>query len=486
MARRVQPSARSTLDEPQGGRARLSGRRRGPITEQASNWRVVVSVIDPEPAGWGLPPADPHDGTFVAGGVRTLHELAVAAAVSGREVELRGPVSLPTLDALADAAGARPELPTEERRPTERDIVVMLGGGHEVLRFARLVLSPARFVLALLAPPGLTGWPFVSGWRPPSGLTVPLDSVARPEHFRAMAALGVDLWTHMATVQERADAVGARCAFIGNGDPLPPAPPPPVKDVPVVYLEASGWRSLAEEVAARMQTPVQAIPKGDHETVMAALARAHVLIWPARVTGHGRVLWEARARGTVVVGLSSNIYATGLDEASGAIAVDSLEQMPGAVESLLADPERLDALAQAGLGSAREQVDWARYVERVDAAVAATEQRPEDAAASARAAIGESLAQPLEERLRAIDRVGELDAALAQATARVGCLDGEFADAREALRELGSQLHLAESSIVETSAALADARANPVGEARSLALLNELARRARRRLAVRP
>jgi hypothetical protein len=453
------------------------------MTDQAPSWRVVVSVLDPEPVRWGLPPAELHEDSFIAGGVRTLHELAVAAAVTGREVELRGPVSRPVLDALAEVAGARPALPPQERRPTEQDIVVCLGGGYDLLRFARYVLSPARFVLALLAPPGLTGWSFASGWYPPSHLTVPLDSLARPEHFRAMAALGVDLWTHMTRVHELAGAAGARCTFIGNGDPLPPPPPPAAKDVPVAYLEANGWRPLAEQVARGMRTPVQMIPAGEHETVMDAIARAKVLLWPARVTGHGRVLWEARSRGTVVVGLSSNVYATGLDEESGALAVDSLERMPDVVESLLADPERLQALAEAGRRSAREQVDWVRYLERVDTAIAATEQRPEDAASGARAAIGERLGALLEERLRAIDRVRELDAQLATTASRVAYLDGELDSAREVLGELGSQLQRAGAEAAAASAALAQASARPpMQEARSVVLLSELARRAGRRM----
>lgn len=435
------------------------------MRESTERKRLVVSVIDPEPVGWDLPAAMPHGDSFIAGGVRTLHELAVAASAVGRDVELRGPVSLPVLDELAEAAGARPSLPDEPRRPVEQDIVVVLGGGYDLLRFARYVLSPARFVIALLAPPGLTGWPFERGWEPPSGLIVPVDSVARPEHFRAMAALGVDLWTHMRPVQERALAVGASCEFIGNGDPLAPAEPAPVKDLPVAYLQANGWRLFAERVAREMRTPVHAIPEGDHETVMDAVARAHVLLWPARVTGHGRVLWEARARGTVVVGLSSNIYATGLEESCGAIPVDSLDQMPEVVESLLADPARLRALSQAGVRSARAQVDWPLYLQRVDAAITATEQRDPDDSLSARAAIGDRLSVLLTERERAIERVSELDDALA--------------DSREVLESLGTQLRDAH----EQAAAQASVKP-PVKLARVhwRRLVAELGDRARRRL----
>jgi hypothetical protein len=405
------------------------------MSEKASGWRIVVTIPEPNPISWELPPAELHGRTAIEGGIRTLHELAVAAAASGRTVELRGPVSRPVLDALTEAAGVRPHLPSRECRPTARDIVVNIEGEHDPLRFARHILSSARLVVALLAPSGLTGWPFVSPWCVEPYLTVGLDGLARPDHFRAMAALDIDVWTHMLPVPELARAAGARCTFIGNGDPAPPvsSTETEAKDVPVVYLQANRWRPLAEEVARKMRTPVQTIPKGDHEAVMEALARARVLLLPARVEGDGRLLREARARGTVVVGLSSNVYATGLDEASGAIAVDSLEHMPEAVESLLADPQRLDSLAEVGRSSAREQVDWTRYVERIDAALTAIEERPDDPAANARATFGERIGEMLDERRRAIDRVGELDAHLADAAARIGVLDRELESARRIL-----------------------------------------------------
>jgi hypothetical protein len=409
------------------------------VSGQSGDRRVVMTIPEPNPASWSLPPAELHERTAITGGLRTMHELAVAVAAGGRTVELRGPVSRPVLDALAGAARACPLLPDEARRPTAKDIVVMLEGEPDPFRFARLVLSPARLVLAMLAPSGQFGWPFHSPWRLESPLTVALDGLARPEHLRAIAALDIDLWTHMTPVHELARAVGTPCTFIGNGEPLPP-PPSVAKDVPVVYLHANRWRSLAEEVADRMRTPVQAIPQGDHETVMDALARARVLLWPARIEGDGRLPREARARGTVVVGLSSNIYATGLDEASGAVAVEDLEHMPMAVEELLADPGRLETLSQAARRSAAEQVGWPRYVGRVDGALAAIEARPSDPAAGARATFGERLMEMGEERVRAIRRVAQLDAQLADAAARVQVLDRELAGAREALDELGRRL----------------------------------------------
>ncbi len=455
----------------------IPGRRGVSINEQASNWRIVIGTVDPHPVVWGLPAAEIHERTDIQGGIRTMHELAVAAAATGRRVELRGAVSRPILESLASAAGAYPELPAEPRRPGARDIVVIPEGGEDPLRFARYVLSPARMVLAVLAPTGQFGWPFLSPWKAEPHLTVGLDTLARPEHFAAMAALGVDLWTHMTRIHELALAAGARCEFIGNGDPQP-LPPASAKDTPVVFLEASRWRSLAEEVAGRMRTPARMIPPAPRDTIVAELARAKVLLLPARVEGDGRLLREARSVGTVVVGLSSQIYAMGLDEACGAITVDSLDDMAQAVEQLLADPARLLALSEAGRASARTQLDWPRYVDRVNRAITTTEEREEDAGASARAEFGERIGDLLDERIRVIDRVGELDVQLADAAARVALLDGELESARRVLAKLGSEReHLASRLLA------ADAQApNGVSELPARALIAELRRRTRRRL----
>jgi hypothetical protein len=455
------------------------------MSERVNGFRVVVCVPEPGPIHWELPPAKPHERSDIQGGIRTMHELAVAAAAGGHSVEMRGPVSRPVLDALAAAAGVRPSLPDRERGLTEHDIVVNVEGQDDPLRYARWLLSPARMVLALLAPPGLFGWPFASPWRVEDPTAIALESVARPEHFKAMAALDIDVWTHMSRVDELARAEGVRCSFIGSGDPVPLPPLVASSDGPVVYLQANRWRALAEQVARGMRTPVQMIPQGDHATVMAALARARVLLWPARVEGHGRLLWEARARGTVVVGLASNAYATGLDEASGAVAVEDLAQMPEAVESLLEDPRRLQALSQAGWRSAHEQVDWARYVERVDEAITAVQERQPNPAASARSTFGELLGTMLDERLRAIERVAELDAQLAVASARVKYLDLELESTSEALGEIRARLDRADAQAAAATAALTVARAAPARHVSSVALLTELARRTTRRLGVR-
>lgn len=417
------------------------------IDNRSRGRRVVVSTLDPEPASWDLPAAEPHDRTDVAGGIRTLHELAVALAACGHEVELRGPASTTVLAALGEAAGATPALPGSPRRPLAGEVVVIPNGGYDLTRYARAVLSPARLVVAVLSPTGQSGWPFVSPWYPQPHLTVPLDSLCRPEHFRAMAALGADLWTNMQPIPGLAHASGCPCTFIGSGDPCPPPPLPAEKDLDVAYLQANRWRPLAERVSRMLARPAHAIPQGDHESVMAELGRARIMLWPSRVEGDGRLLREARMRGTVVVGLASNVYATGLHEQAGALACETLGQMAQTVEALLHDPARLSALAYAARASAIEQVDWKLYLQRVEQALATTLALPADPAASARGAFGERLAAMLRERVHAIDRVQELDVHLADARGRVGELDGELERARQRIEELQDHLDDARAAV---------------------------------------
>lgn len=270
-----------------------------------------------------------------------------------------------------------------------------------------------------------------------------------------------------------ARAQGASCAFIGSGEPNPPIEEQAVKDIPVAFLQANRWRPLAERVSDMLATPARMIAAGDYETVMAELSRAQIMLWPARVEGDGRLPREARARGTVVVGLASNVYATGLEEQSGALVADTLEQMAEMVEGLLADPARLRRMADAGRVSAREQVDWDRYLERVKRALVSVEARSPDPAATARAAFGERLAVLLGEGNRAIERVAELDEHLADAQARVVILDRELNAARARIEQLESGMRNdAQSFAVE-----------PGGDPRTSAAYHDLAARFRRGLA---
>ena len=401
----------------------------------------------------GVAGAELHERTDIQGGIRTMHELAVAVAATGRQVELRGAVSRPIARL---PRGRRRRMPgaalRRTRRPGGRDIVVIPEGGEDPLRFARYVLSRARLVLAILAPTGQFGWPFVSPWKAEPHLTVPLDTLGRPEHFRAMASLGIDLWTHMTRIHELALAAGARCEFIGNGDPRPQAPASP-KDTPVVFLEASRWRPLRgrgrrADAHPRPDDPggrpgddrLQSLP-GPRCCSCPRAWRATAVFCARRA--RWAPSWSAsRARSTPWAWMRP-------PERSPSTR---LQEMAGTVEDLLADPGRLLAISEAGRASARAQLDWPRYVDRVDRAITATEEREDDAGASARAEFGERIGVLLDERIRAIDRVGELDVHLADAGARIAVLDGELESARQAMAELGSQRGLLESQLSAGSA----------------------------------
>src|SRR3954471_4043131 len=121
--------------------------------------RFVVWIPSDAP-GWMLEAGTPYDAPWIGGGIRSLYELAAAIAAGGRAVELRGVVSMPDLAAICKAAGAWPELPSESRLALTSDTVIVPEGSADPAIHARVALSPARAVLAVLGPPGLTGWPF--------------------------------------------------------------------------------------------------------------------------------------------------------------------------------------------------------------------------------------------------------------------------------------------------------------------------------------
>ncbi len=351
--------------------------------------RHVVWIQQAGDRGWELPAAIPRNGVgWGHGGRRDMHELAVAIAASGRPTEIRGDVDVDELRALGQAAGAMPDLPTEPRSLDRGDLVVMEEGGTgDSVPFARAALSAARAIIMLLAPPGLFGWPFVDGWSFPSPATVPFDTLARPEHFRAMAGLGFELWTHQPRLAERVEAAGVGCAFIGNGRPMP-YPQALPKHYDVVTLAINRWAPQAREVVARLDDGVthHEIPMSTNAEVVEALGQARVLIHPMRIEGHSRLGLEARAMGAVPVVLNTNPFAVGLDDAGGAVSVAAVEDMPAAVMALLRDTPRLLELADRATRTARAQLDWDGYVARVDAAL----RRPPNAdpTRDARAAFG--------------------------------------------------------------------------------------------------
>ena len=350
--------------------------------------RYVVWMPTPHSAGWELPPAT--HGPCIGGGHRVLHELAVAIAATGRRVEVRGSFDLAELKMLSDAAGVAPEFPQDPRRPAQGDVVLMPEGVDDPLTFGCVALSGARTILLLLGPSGLVGWPFIGGWSRQDPLNVPLDQVGRPQHFRAMGAMGFEIWSNSPTLAERVRAAGVSGTYVGAGRPVP-FPDPLPKRYDVVTLANSRWAEHALAVISRLDGPVvhHEIPPGPNEDVLRQFGQAKVLIHPLRIEGDSRIGQEARAMGAVPVVLNTNPFSVGLDDEGGAVAVSSLEEMPAAVTELLADPDRLAALRERGMREARKHLEWTSYVTRIDEALS----RPSnpDPAHEARTLVGQSI-----------------------------------------------------------------------------------------------
>lgn len=347
-----------------------------------------------------------------------MHELAVAIAATGRSVEMRGGVDRSVLTMIAEAAsGPMPELPEDHRPATERDVVI-ISEGQPAITFARVALSPARLIMMVLAPSGLLGWPFVKTWSVPDPLQVELDSVARPEHFDAMAAMGFELWTNSLAIFEHIEEAAVPAAYVGCGSPNAfPSPHP--KRYDVVTLASNRWSPLARAAAARLPSSVSyhEIPASSNQEVLRTLGEARIFIHPLRVEGHSRVGREARAMGAVPVVLNTSPVDVGLNEQTGAVVVSTVEEIPAAVMALLKDPSRLAALRQRGMESARGEMDWRRFVDRVDSALS----RParQDHARAARAGMGDAIAA-YEDQLS-----GELSAQVTELRKYAQSLEGE-------------------------------------------------------------
>jgi hypothetical protein len=305
------------------------------------------------------------DRTFIYGGELNEMQLAFAAAAAGHEVELRGALHEPTFRRFAEAVGVAPAVELDARLPQADDLVVVPEGWKDPLEYLQISLSPARAAVFVLAPPGLFGWSFGHGWRVPDPLTVDIGTLARPEHFRAMRALGYEVISHSPGLVAAAAAAGVECTLVGTGLPWA-LPGPAAKEVDVVALAENRWAPLAREVADALGD-VDFIERAPHDEVLARMARARVLVWPSRIEGHATIPHEARSAGCVPVALATNPFAVGLDEAHGAVLVDEVSELAPVIRTLLDDRPRLEALARAGHATARHEIAWKPYVDRVDA-----------------------------------------------------------------------------------------------------------------------
>jgi hypothetical protein len=329
--------------------------------------RVVVDLVG-EPAHGLLSESRFVERPFLPGGEHNMYELAFAAVANGFDVELRGWLDHGAFERLADAVGSAPSVGLPPRLPQPDDLVVVPEGWRDPLEYGRLLLSPARLAVFVLAPPGLFGWPFTApGWIPPDPLTVPLDAVAKAVHFQAMNELGIALLTHSPGLMDAAEAAGVPCAFVGTGRPALTTPPhDAAREVQVTALTANRWAPLVDQVVRELDgVNVDLIGETSNQDVLTRFAHSQVLLWPSRIEGHATVPWEARSVGCVPVALSTNRFAVGLSEETGAVLVDRVDQIAPAVRALLADERRWHELSTRARRSAPAEVRWDAYVDRV-------------------------------------------------------------------------------------------------------------------------
>ena len=271
-------------------------------------------------------------------------EIAFAAIEVGWDVELRGWIDRDVFDLMSVATNACPRLPTESRDPAADDVVVMPEGHQDPLAYAGTWLSGAQLVLLVLAPLGLTGWPFAATWQRLSPLTARLEDVNRAESLDALAAMGIVAWTNMESVVPCLQAHGVPSAYFVS-QPLDFPDPAAEREVDVAWLVDNRWASLAERVAQELPYSVDPIPAVPHSEMLDRLGHAKILVYPARLEGESRIACEARAMGAVpVVARGANPFSRRLTESFGVLVAESREAMPDAIARLLADPDRLATL----------------------------------------------------------------------------------------------------------------------------------------------
>lgn len=354
--------------------------------------RIVVCALGGDYGFLQLPESRVSgDRGFVSGGERAMYELATAAAVLGYDVELRGDLNRAVLAQLTEAAGAAPTVGLASR-PIATGEVVVLPEAADLRIFAAVHLSGARPLMMVLAPPGLSGWSFGFNWHLPDPLTVPVDAVGTPASYRAIAALGYEMWTLAQGLADPGNAAGAPVRWIGTGNPVP-YPEPVEKTHDIAVVESNRWASWANELAEQVPgaSILRVAFRRDVYSLCADLAPARILMWPSRLEGRSRIAREARAVGTVPVALDTNPFATVDDHGGGVVLLDRLEDLPVEAARLLAAPDELATLADEARRSVREQTAWAPFVDRVQVALGELVAKPLRDDAEARNELGVQL-----------------------------------------------------------------------------------------------
>jgi hypothetical protein len=356
-----------------------------------TEWKRVVVNLVGDAVHARLAESRLIERRFLYGGEDMLYQFAFAAARLGYDVELRGWIGRAQFERHAQQVGASPRIGLEARRPLPDDLVIVPEGWTDPLEYARLILSPARLALMVLAAPGLFGWPFVAEeWERPDPLTVPIDTLARPEHFQAMAALGFRLLIGSPRMVDVVERAGVDWHLVGEGHAGWERRPDAEKSVDALAIGHNRWAPLADRVLRELgDLKVDRVGEVSNDEVLARMARARVLVWPSRIEGHARIPWEARSVGCVPVALNTNPFAVGLDEEHGAVAVDTVEQIAPAIRALLEDHSRWKRLSRLGRATAPAEVDWNSFLDRVRRFL--NEPWPTDPSTPALAGIGEAL-----------------------------------------------------------------------------------------------
>jgi hypothetical protein len=367
-----------------------------------SNVKVVVCALGGRRSFLELPESLANDERgAISGGERSLYELATALAALGVDVELRGHINAGILATITHAAGATPTVGLLPRRPAPGEVVVLPEGLPPSDLYLSAHLSGARTVVLLLGPPGLCGWSFQAGWSPPDLAVVDVATVGTPATYQAMANLGFSLWSPAWGIAEAGRRAGVRVSRIGTGTPVP-FPDPPAKTADIAIIEANRWFPVAERLAQQLPgATVLRVPSQSVYSLSAALGPARILPWPSRVEGMSRIAREARAVGTVPVALSSNPFASPRDFGQGTVLAPDVQGVLRETRRLLGAPDELAQRAKLAARSAREQVDWERYLGRVSAAL---RQLPTSLTADARAEFGDEV---VKEHRRLFDAMRE-------------------------------------------------------------------------------
>jgi hypothetical protein len=421
-----------------------------------TNSRTLVVCLPSDADVLRLPPATRVEQTWVYGGVRRMYEIAFAAIEAGWDVELRGWIDRDVFDLMSAATNTSPQLPAASRDPSPDDVILMPEGHHDPLAYAGAWLSGAQLVLLVLAPLGLSGWPFTATWQRLSPLTARLQDVNRAESLDALAAMGIAAWTNIEPLVASLQAHGVPSAYFGLGEPVEFPNPAAEREVDVAWLTDNRWAPLAERIAQELPYSVDPIPAVTHAEMLRRLGCAKILLYPAQLEGETRIAREARAMGAVpVVVRGANPFSRRLTESFGVLVADSREAMPEAIARLLSDPDRLAGLSARAMQTAREETSWKPFVQEIATAL---ESLPcPDPFLGARTAIGARLREHVDASI-AHERVSELELERRKLHDRNVELEAELEKVRTALESVHTALAFERNRGVEVDEELSALR----------------------------